>query len=469
VSSTKKGTDWFGREKEEHFDDDGNKTGETRYTTDWLGNRVQEHTDTDGNKTGETRAGTDWLGNSRAEHYNADGERVGTSRNESNFFGQPVQRHYDSSGEKVGESRASSDWIGRPTKDHEGEYFKSRASAPSHGSSSGYSDSGYSAGTSGSASSMSGCAVVFVVLLVVIGFFAAVGLLVSRQNFTTRIAAPSMSLQKAKEAIPPLLRQIYKSLDSGDPHQLAGMVAPGLLQSNNQLDRICRPYSYRAHYIRSIIQRPDGAFEATVHVLFRPMEEHIVVFTFVPSTTGLFLQAADEVAPQSLESERQEAIAAARRFIFAASAGKQDVVRHLISPHLDVSPLFSDGDYSSRAQDVGSISELGAAFQQDDGLKVGLNVTTGRHKFCGDLWHLMVETNGNSPKIVEWEFVPIFGCYNHFGFPNQEKHIDPDLESYTLRRFGLKVRDDDDSAQNPTPDVSPQPADTNASPAPANP
>lgn len=81
----------------------------------------------------------------------------------------------------------------------------------------------------------------------------------------------------------------------------------------------------------------------------------------------------------------------------------------------------------------------------------------------------MVETNGNSPKIVEWEFVPIFGYYNHFGFPNQEKHIDPDLESYTLRRFGLKVRDDDDSAPNSTSDVSPQPADPIASPATANP
>jgi hypothetical protein len=61
--TTKKTTDWLGREKEEHFDSSGNKIGETRFTKDWTGKTVQEHFNEDGEETGTTKAGSDWLGN----------------------------------------------------------------------------------------------------------------------------------------------------------------------------------------------------------------------------------------------------------------------------------------------------------------------------------------------------------------------------------------------------------------------
>ena len=141
MGTTKKGSDWFGREIEEHFDDDGNKTGETRFTTDWLGNPVQEHFDEDGDKTGETRAGSDWLGNSRAEHFDTDGDRIGTSHNETTWLGEDVQRHYDAAGERVGETHSSTDWFGRPRKEHEGEFFKSHTSTEAVSSSAAYSGS----------------------------------------------------------------------------------------------------------------------------------------------------------------------------------------------------------------------------------------------------------------------------------------------------------------------------------------
>lgn len=119
---TKKSTDpdWLGREREEHYDADGAKVGETRFTDDWLGRRRQEHYDADGAKTGETRQGQDWLGRDRAEHYDNSGTSAGYSRNGSDWLGRPVQRHYDASGSHVGTSRPNTDWVGRRVKEHEG-------------------------------------------------------------------------------------------------------------------------------------------------------------------------------------------------------------------------------------------------------------------------------------------------------------------------------------------------------------
>jgi hypothetical protein len=149
MSKTKKTTDWLGREKEEHFNDEGKKIGETRFTTNWLGTPVQEHFDVGNEKTGETRAGRDWLGHDRAEHFNTKHERIGTSRNETDWLSHQVQRHYGRSGDRVGETRAATDWFGRPYKEHQGEYFKagdgaSNAAAPSDG---GYASGASSIGT----------------------------------------------------------------------------------------------------------------------------------------------------------------------------------------------------------------------------------------------------------------------------------------------------------------------------------
>jgi hypothetical protein len=131
MSQTKKTTDWLGREKEEHFDDNGQKVGETRFSKTWLGNPRQEHFDAENNKIGETRAGSDLLGRDRAEHFDSNHNRVGTSRDERDWIGRPVQRHYDSSGTQVGETHRREDWIGRSYKEHQGEYFKAQSGCSS--------------------------------------------------------------------------------------------------------------------------------------------------------------------------------------------------------------------------------------------------------------------------------------------------------------------------------------------------
>jgi hypothetical protein len=124
MDRTEKTRDWFGDEKEDHFDDNGNKVGETHFKKDWCGDRIQEHFDSDGNKVGETRESPDWLGENRAEHLDSDGNRVGTSYNRTDSLSDPVQEHCDSSGMHVGETRLKKDWLGYSFKEHEGTYFK---------------------------------------------------------------------------------------------------------------------------------------------------------------------------------------------------------------------------------------------------------------------------------------------------------------------------------------------------------
>ena len=103
-----------------HYDKDGSKVGETRFTEDWLGSQRQEHYDADGNKSGESRKGSDWLGNERAEHFNNSGERTGWSKDDTNWLGEPIQRHFDASREEVGSTTREMDWFGQTRKVHTG-------------------------------------------------------------------------------------------------------------------------------------------------------------------------------------------------------------------------------------------------------------------------------------------------------------------------------------------------------------
>jgi hypothetical protein len=128
--TTRKETDWLGREKEVHYDKDGEKTGETRFETDWLGRSVQRHYNVEGDKVGETRKGSDWLGRDRAEHFDSEGNRSGYSKNDADWLGRPVQRHYNQDGENLGSTRRDTDWLGRPLKRHLGSGGKREGLSP---------------------------------------------------------------------------------------------------------------------------------------------------------------------------------------------------------------------------------------------------------------------------------------------------------------------------------------------------
>jgi hypothetical protein len=162
--TTKKTTDWLGREKEEHFDSSGNKIGETRFTKDWTGKTVQEHFNEEGEETGTTKAGSDWLGNARAEHFDQDGNRIGTSRDGTTWTGRPVQDHYDVDGQRVGRTQRSQDWLGRNFKEHQGRHFKAEPSSDDFAAEAG----GAGESSSGSGTSISDKLVGGIVILFVL-------------------------------------------------------------------------------------------------------------------------------------------------------------------------------------------------------------------------------------------------------------------------------------------------------------
>lgn len=119
---TKKETDFWGNEKEVHYED-GKKVGETRYRETFWGNKVQDHYNSSGEKTGETRR-EEGLFSDKAVHYDSEGKKTGYTKNDETFFGNKIQRHYDPSGHEVGKSHYEEGFFGGHKKVHEGEYFK---------------------------------------------------------------------------------------------------------------------------------------------------------------------------------------------------------------------------------------------------------------------------------------------------------------------------------------------------------
>lgn len=111
---TRHTTDWFGRPKQEHFDETGEKIGESRPDADWLGHPKMVHEDAGGNAVGESKPDTDWLGNPKTVHTDADGIRIGESRPDTDWLGTPTTVHRDADGNVIGESREETDIFGQP-------------------------------------------------------------------------------------------------------------------------------------------------------------------------------------------------------------------------------------------------------------------------------------------------------------------------------------------------------------------
>jgi len=112
-------TDFFGQPKTEHFDDRGNKVGESRPTTDFFGNPKTENFDEGGNRTGESRPTTDFFGNPKTENFDESENRTGESRPTTEFFGDPKVDHFDEDGSKTGESHPDKDFFGNPIVRHD--------------------------------------------------------------------------------------------------------------------------------------------------------------------------------------------------------------------------------------------------------------------------------------------------------------------------------------------------------------
>ena len=198
---SEKVTDIFGNEKVVHYDDYGNKVGESQVERGFLGFGEERvvHYDANGVKTGESRQEKDFFGNDKVVHYNDYGIKTGESRQENGFLGLGEDRtvNYDAYGHKVSQTFTEKDFFGNEKQvtydsysgaktgqyTDETPYYsrKSSGSAQSGssygGGSSGYSG-GYSAGYSGARSGgsvvdfLTGLAMLVLIALPFIMYFA---------------------------------------------------------------------------------------------------------------------------------------------------------------------------------------------------------------------------------------------------------------------------------------------------------
>jgi TonB family protein len=248
-------------------------------------------------------------------------------------------------------------------------------------------------------------------------------------------------LDEAKQAIPGVLTKIYQSLDQGNPQAARPLVSSQIGGSADRLDSICRPFTYRAHYIEAVIERPGQRFETHVRVLFRPFEEKAQVFTFRPSQASFLLERVDA---DPLKPESDAARETVRQFVFAVGAGKWDVASRYASPRLPIermkSPLWLE--YFAK---MTSAQVTGVHIIADRGILLLVEVDVGNHSWNRpDFW-----VDPATGLLVRAFFLPPGDI--GFKLPDPDGFRDPDLEAHTLKRFGLMAAE----KQSPTSSTSP--------------
>ena len=83
----------FGGTYTEHYDDDGNKIGESREQEGLFGGTYTEHYDNDYNSIGESREQEGLFGGTYTEHYDDDYNSIGESREQEGLFGNKYTEH----------------------------------------------------------------------------------------------------------------------------------------------------------------------------------------------------------------------------------------------------------------------------------------------------------------------------------------------------------------------------------------
>jgi hypothetical protein len=258
-------------------------------------------------------------------------------------------------------------------------------------------------------------------------------------------------LDEAKQAIPAILTKIYQSLDQGNPQAIRPFVSPQIAGNAATLDGICRPFTYRAHYVEAIIERPGQRFEVRLHALFKPLDEKAQVFTFHPSQGAFLLIQTADPGDDWLGSAKEAAIQIARNFVYAAKAQRPEVLAGLVAPGLDVSRYTSDPCWRDKFQLVVEVGDLRAQLEDHQGLKIAVHaqvavkgaaqMTTAE---SADFW---IDRVNDQYKIVSAR--PLHDAFMYYVPPQSCRRMDttfyaaieaPHLVDNTLMRFGLSTR-----------------------------
>jgi hypothetical protein len=292
-----------------------------------------------------------------------------------------------------------------------------------------------------------------------------------------------MTLAQAQDKIPTILRTIYHALNAGNPLEASHYFSSDIANDNRQIDSICQPFTYKAHYIEAIIERPDQTFEVRVHALFAPFREKVQVLIFRSEGSSLVLSNVIDIAPipwtwsnavgQWYEPYAETAIQMARDFIYAAKAQRSDVLAGMAATGIDVSQYTTEPCWKDLFGEVTEVSNTNASFDNYHGLtiKVDAVMRTSRGSYTGPallsarFWFDMILGH---EKLVAAE--PFYDAYGNMFFqkPASCSNVGksffatveaPNLEADTLKRFGLQstsssVAGTGTGAGNATPGVS---------------
>jgi hypothetical protein len=234
-------------------------------------------------------------------------------------------------------------------------------------------------------------------------------------------------LDEAKQAIPATLTKIYQFLDQGNPQAVRPLVSPQIADRADNLDAICRPFSYRAHYVKAIIERPGQKFEVHVRALFKPFDEKAQVFTFHASQ-GTFMLVEMSVDPLTLETEAAKETV--RQFVFAVRAGQWDAASRYVSPHLPLDKMkvpqweeYFGKITSAKVSSVGTIADHG----------IRLLVRVDVRDYSSHLPDFLVDPD--TGLVVRAFFRAPENIFTKL--PDPAGFTDPNTEADTLKRFGL--------------------------------
>jgi len=255
-------------------------------------------------------------------------------------------------------------------------------------------------------------------------------------------------LDDAKQAIPVILTKLYQALDQGNPQAIQAFTSPQIAQSSETLDAICRPFTYKAHYIEAIVERPGQNFETRVHGFFQPFHENVYVLTFHPYHGSFQLYAMHEATDDWFGPAKEAAIQLARNFIYAAKAQRADVLTTLVAPDVDVARYTVNPCWRELFQMVSEVRNANAVLESHAGVKVAVHATVSLTKGSDEWAEFWVDNLGGQYKIVSAEPMRapefIFGMFN--APPAACRGVDrdvfsparsPSMEQDTLKRFGL--------------------------------
>ena len=236
---------------------------------------------------------------------------------------------------------------------------------------------------------------------------------------------PPVTLAEAKRTIPGVLKDIYTALNEGNPQLVARHLHTEILKNSKGLDFICQPFNYRAHYIDSIVERPNQWFLVRVRTLFKPSHERSYLMTFGFWNGHFYLHYGED---DPFSSEKNAAVAIARKFIFAVRAGEWDLVRRLSSPDLDVNE-FNGADWQRALSRISGVEIEEGDVQVVSNFGIKLKV---KPKFS-TFWMLsgsQIQVDPADPDMRVVHFV-----LDEWGNKNQVTAAN--LEQQTLLRFGI--------------------------------